>query len=834
MQKPYVIRPKFETFPAELKSQDNWVLWRFLPPRREGAKWRKVPFQSIGKPASTTDPTTWNSFTACCEAYNGGGFDGLGYVFDGATGSDGHCYVGMDFDSCVIDVAEGRKEIRPVVRKRITRLGTYTERSVSGTGFHCIARAKPLERAVHFAGVEIYSSARYFAFTGQGFGHIRAAPVETVDLVKGVQAEEGAERTLPRVGEPAGAQVAGSAGVSHGKITPQVISPSSAAGIPAGIFTPADAERLRRSFEAHGIEMNGLSAGIETNIEEIRSAVAAIPPTAIASEPDWVHFFALVLAHEARIYTAQSEELWEIFDTASQSAPGYDQTENRTRWRRYMREALDRDKAITIATVFDLAKKHGWPGWSPPTVVSQNSQGSPFGPTASPAAGLNVSFSKIPHRQWLYGVDLIRGEITVLGAPGGVGKSTKAIGMSVAVATGKPLLGEKLFGADHSCLYLNGEDSGTEMRRRIYAFCLKHGLTEQDICRLLMAGADDWRVQRLSFLRTERGNSLLDESGFAHLEGLLESLRPDLVVLDPLIAFCGGGNINDNAVMALLMRALKRLACKFDCAVLIIHHTRKGGDLNTAEAISGASAIPNLARRAIMAVPMTLEETKGLGVLPSQRWRYFRVVDAKSNLAPRSDDPRWYELSSIELPNPELPTYVSGDRVQAVARVQLPLLNSASTTLDQNIQRAILDTIDRGKIIDGHPHPYSPNVTGAKNERALMEDLMDAIAKVPASGEWHRGDLRAVVERAVERMKADGCLVEEQITTGRFRRGRGLRVNWSRTPWSTHADAAPTSPSTSNQDPLQEGADEYGGQWSMPGSIIDQLPKQGGGKLPPP
>ena len=233
-------------------------------------------------------------------------------------------------------------------------------------------------------------------------------------------------------------------------------------------------------------------------------------------------------------------------------------------------------------------------------VASQNSAAVP-GPAASATSSLNVSFSKIPHRQWLYGVDLIRGEITVLGAPGGVGKSTKAIGMSVAVATGKPLLGEKLFGAGFSCLYINGEDSGTEMRRRIYAFCLKHGLTEQDICRLRMAGADDWRVQRLSFLRTEKGNSHLDESGLAHLEGLLESVRPDVVVLDPLVAFCGGGNINDNAVMALLMRALKRLACQFDCAVLIIHHTRKGGDLNTAEAISGASSIVNLARRAIMA-----------------------------------------------------------------------------------------------------------------------------------------------------------------------------------------------------------------------------------------
>jgi RecA-family ATPase len=32
------------------------------------------------------------------------------------------------------------------------------------------------------------------------------------------------------------------------------------------------------------------------------------------------------------------------------------------------------------------------------------------------------------------------------------------------------------------------------------------------------------------------------------------------------------------------MRDIKRLAIEHDCAVLIIHHTRKGGDLTNAEA----------------------------------------------------------------------------------------------------------------------------------------------------------------------------------------------------------------------------------------------------------
>ena len=73
--------------------------------------------------------------------------------------------------------------------------------------------------------------------------------------------------------------------------------------------------------------------------------------------------------------------------------------------------------------------------------------------------------------------------------------------------------------------------------------------------------------------------------------------------------------MNDNAVMSLVMRRLKALAVEFDCAMLIVHHTRKGrstGDdpAEEAERIGGAAAIVNLARRAIMPVTMTDAEIR--------------------------------------------------------------------------------------------------------------------------------------------------------------------------------------------------------------------------------
>jgi AAA domain len=407
------------------------------------------------------------------------------------------------------------------------------------------------------------------------------------------------------------------------------------------------------------------------------------------------------------------------------------------------------------------------------------------------AAELKVSFDNIPHRRWLYGTYLIRGEVTVLASPGGAGKTALATGMAVEIATGTQVLGEKIWGCDLKVLFINAEDGGAEITRRVLAFCLAHAgkIAEQSPDRLYVAGADDPRVQRLSFLRaTETNFSALEQEGFAVLASSLEELHPDLLILDPLVAFCSGGNMNDNAVMAQVIGRIKSLAAAFDCAVLIVHHTRKGANEGDPEAISGAAATVNLARRAIMPVPMTNEEATKFKFLPSERYRLFKLVDAKSNLAPRSADSRWYQLHSVELPNPEPPIYPHGDNVQAVERVNLSILASAPATADdQKIQRALLDLVDHGKLIDGQPFPYSPSPTGAENKRAILQDAMDAVAAATAPRQWQPDDLKAVTVRTIKAMKKEGLFVEKNMkelmpNSVRFRKGRGLIVNPERAP----------------------------------------------------
>jgi hypothetical protein len=189
---------------------------------------------------------------------------------------------------------------------------------------------------------------------------------------------------------------------------------------------------------------------------------------------------------------------------------------------------------------------------------------------------------------------------------------------------------------------------------------------------------------------------------------------------------------------------------------------------------------------------MTEDEATNLGILPSERVRYFKLVDAKTNFTLKSLDNPWYRLHSVALPNAEPPIYPNGDNVQAVVRVTLPLPKTASEMADdRKIQKAILDLVDHGKLINGERYPYSPNVTGHQNMRALLDDALTAVADATQSRQWPPGDLRAVVHAAIDKMRGIGWLYEKKIEKGRFHGSAALHVEWRNTPWSKQASSAP-------------------------------------------
>src|SRR5262249_25556178 len=168
--KPTASAPQFEHIPPELRALPNWIMWRYEPPDRpDNPKWKRVACTLHGRRTDAANRTSdWTTLDRCQAAYqrgiagDGPLFDGVGFCFDGEIGPDGYCLTGVDFDDCCHDNVVVLKQ-----KDRINRLNTYTEQSPSGRGFHCIGRSLPL--TLKTDDVEIYSSRRFFTFTGRGF-----------------------------------------------------------------------------------------------------------------------------------------------------------------------------------------------------------------------------------------------------------------------------------------------------------------------------------------------------------------------------------------------------------------------------------------------------------------------------------------------------------------------------------------------------------------------------------------------------------------------------------------------------------------------------------------
>ncbi len=195
------LTPQFDDIPEELKALRRWVLWVPVP-RGGNPKPSKVPIQISGWGASTTNRKHWATFDAVRQAYDAAverGYveyreknkpvqhrpvGGVGFVFcHDNFDADGYVYGGIDFDH----IADNSGKVVSIARNAATgrlreygkQLRSYAEKSVSGDGVHIIVKAKPLAAGITHDGVEVYTSGRYFAFTGYAIGARPIAPADT-------------------------------------------------------------------------------------------------------------------------------------------------------------------------------------------------------------------------------------------------------------------------------------------------------------------------------------------------------------------------------------------------------------------------------------------------------------------------------------------------------------------------------------------------------------------------------------------------------------------------------------------------------------------------------
>ena len=150
-----------QNIPSVMKNSQRWVMWK-LEGRTNALKGTKIPY-SIKNPykrASTTNPNTWGSFGESIPMATLHDMSGVGYVFTEEEG-----IVAIDIDGCIKD------GIPTDIGNDILSLfsgKTYVEISPSGTGYHILTRGTLKQTS--FTGIEVYTSGRYFAITGNFVG----------------------------------------------------------------------------------------------------------------------------------------------------------------------------------------------------------------------------------------------------------------------------------------------------------------------------------------------------------------------------------------------------------------------------------------------------------------------------------------------------------------------------------------------------------------------------------------------------------------------------------------------------------------------------------------
>ena len=163
--------------------------------------------------------------------------------------------------------------------------------------------------------------------------------------------------------------------------------------------------------------------------------------------------------------------------------------------------------------------------------------------------------------------------------------------------------------------------------------------------------------------KVKSGEVTLLEPVYDEILAQLKVRNIDVLIVDPFVS-SHAVTENDNMAIDAVVKAWARVADAANCAILLVHHTRKeNGAKITADSARGGGALIGAVRDCRTLNRMDEDEAKKLGI--DNPRGYFKVQSDKGNFAP-AEFAQWYKFESVELNN-GTDTRV-GDNVGAVKR----------------------------------------------------------------------------------------------------------------------------------------------------------------------
>jgi hypothetical protein len=368
--------------------------------------------------------------------------------------------------------------------------------------------------------------------------------------------------------------------------------------------------------------------------------------------------------------------------------------------------------------------------------------------------------TKIRPRPWIYGWHLIRGYVTLLVAPGGTGKTSLILAILIAIATNRPLFGQRIHQQCNTGL-LNLEDPQDEIDRRLAALALHYNIRDEDLTgRFFMSPAE---AKVLIAAESSDGFDIVHP----HERRIIERVRDERIGVLGVDPFAESHQLeeNSNPHMIRASAAWRRVAREGDCAVLLAHHIRKG-IADSIEAARGAKALTDSARVGLLLSTMTETDAAALGITEEDRQSYIRLDDAKANMAPRAGKASWFHIGTCKLGN-GTPEYPNGDSVAVVEPWKPETVWDRLSTLDCNL---VLD-----EIRDGLPN--GARYSDRKGDNRWAGQVLIRLY----------GVTEGQAAEAIKQWLKSGTLIREQYHDAVQRKLRtGLTVVESERPGATH------------------------------------------------
>lgn len=310
----------------------------------------------------------------------------------------------------------------------------------------------------------------------------------------------------------------------------------------------------------------------------------------------------------------------------------------------------------------------------------------------------DIDLDNIPPREFLYGDIIARKYVSMIIAPAGVGKSIFSMQLAVSAASSKPWGAWSSKQSNLNVWIYNNEEGNDELIRRLKAIMIENELKKSDFKGNFYM--DSGEKQSITIAKVDKdGESVIATPDYDSLVAEIKERKIDILIIDPF-AETHAVTENSNDKIKIVTGLYRKIAFDTNCAVLLIHHARKGVEnlAGNAEAGRGGGAQIGVVRRAFTIAKMSKEEAADIGVQPEKRHWYVRLDDAKSNITAPAENTTWFKFKSVSIGNGNV-IYPDGDSVGVLKHTTIDSIKSDNGNIisaeEDRILQCVLEYSDK-------------------------------------------------------------------------------------------------------------------------------------------